>query len=463
MVSKRTKSFFFFLIFTLCAVQIINFSPYGHSAEFDINTPIVEANWLYVDIGAFQDSSPHEWENDIHFVSGGEDLISFDNLGVISYSENEILYGSKARFGFEVSAHTSVGVLDAFPNLDINAMVEIPYLWVSNVNWAGTCFANYRYDAKWKYAALGSLHLHEYVGTAPVTVGIKPLSSTSGNLTLNGVTFDIPEYAVNVMQTEVMNVRDGEIGTYTPEFKNIADSQTIEVSFAATKESPTSQPIIDYLNDHNIGVDATAIPRAGATYVQSEVGGDQIGATYHNPNPVENRFYTFGLGTNIVPDVYNYIQTVTVTQVSIGVHYPLLSDPYLVITYGPKETDYERIVGAYTQNYFMYWNLEVEVYFYATVQTTAALTEKILSDPYLKFGDWVWDTSIMGGKVDIIFETEPWWNRIFGGLINFIIFIIVMVFVIIGLYIFIKIGIPAIRSRQRKKEYAHYRESAKNK
>ena len=95
--------------------------------------------------------------------------------------------------------------------------------------------------------------------------------------------------------------------------------------------------------------------------------------------------------------------------------------------------------------------------FYATIPVTAELSQTILADPYLKRGDMVWDSDFTGvyevtlapTKGDPISNFFEWLgDLVFGDFIGTIILILIG---IVGLYIFIKIGIPYIRMRQRRK------------
>jgi len=455
----KTKSFFSFF-FLLLTVQLIIVAITPSGFAYDPETVVIKSNWLYIDTGDFIDSSPHSWENNLVVTSGGEDLLDFKNLGIISASNDEILYKAEATFGFEITAHTSVGVLDAFPELNTEAEKEVAFLDYSKINWLGIRYAHYRYSTRWHYADLGQLYQHDYSGLIPVTVGIKPLSSTSGDITINGNTFNIPTYISNTLQVHVADLNSKEIGNYTSEYKNVADSQEVTVSFTNMDDtSNVVDKVLDYLESHQIGIDATRDPEPGPQLQQSKVDGSQPGATFHNPNPIDNNYYTFNLYTSLAPEVRKDIQTIKVTQVAIGYYDPtLFSDAYIEVAWGPYTLDQRRTVGVHTQNYVLHWDFMVDVEFLATIPSNAELTESVLSDPYLKMGDWVWDTSIMGGNLAFTVDSTSFWERLASGLQGLfssiwgiILMIVLIILVFVGLYLFIRVGVPLIVRRSKRK------------
>ena len=86
----------------------------------------------------------------------------------------------------------------------------------------------------------------------------------------------------------------------------------------------------------------------------------------------------------------------------------------------------KRTVGVHVVNQFIHWDFTVKMIVYATVENSAELSESILKDPYIKMGDFIWDTGFVGTRVvDVRVPDAP----------NPLIWIIILVIVGIALYI----------------------------
>jgi len=410
------------------------------ASDTPVADPIVKANWLYINV------ADDQYDNMV-FSSGGEDLHSFRNLGIVSATEKEVLYKAEATFGFEITAHSSVSVRDAFPQLNPDRIITEPYLYVSDV-YIGSV-QDRRYDAQWSDVYLGEMNAHDQLKYTPITVGIKPLTSTSGTIYVNGEAFSVPTYTFDVIQSNVNFLEKREIGVYDNTFVDVLQNQELEVSFTDLDDtSNENQMVINYLNSHDIGIDATADP-VGTRLSQKVLDASQEGSTFHNPNPAENELYTFNLYSRIAPEITKYTQPVKKTQVSLGVLHGLITE--LKVTYGPSTTYIPRCVGVYIQNYYLHWKLTVDVELYATIPSTAELTETILHEPALELGNWVWSTSIMSGDVNITLQTKDSLDIIWQVVNEFLWIIITIVLVAVGLYIFVRVGVPMIVRKTKKR------------
>lgn len=444
--STTSKIIFLSIIFIIGFIAV-NIHRVSGSVSYN---PIVEANWLYVKAGAFVDTSPDPLENDIYIATGGEDLLSFENLGIISSSDESILYGSKVVFGYETSAHTGAGVNDVFPNLNTQNKYKIGFLWISHVDAGGTCYRTDVYDAEWTDVSLGASVRHDYSGHIPMTVGIKPLTITSGNMILNEIEFPIPEYKFNVLQSEVELYREGECGEYTDEF--IVDNDEVSVVFVDEEGySDQASSVITEINKHDIGVKQDPEIKLAGTIYQSISDGSQPGATFHNADPTDDEYYTFQLGCRLAPEVRYYNQKIYRTYLSLGLHYPIFRDMEIRKTAGPSTIEHTRITGAHVYNQFIHWDMTVTVYFYATVESTAELTQSILSDPVLKMGDWVWDPEFVGKDITVSIYTKTLLDMIWEFIWAFLGPIITILIVGIALYIFIKVGVPYLSRKAKGK------------
>lgn len=434
-------------VFSVFSFNVINTKAY---------TPTIKANWLYVETGNFVDNSPHSWETKIKISSGGGDMWDFENLGMVSSTESEILYKSKATFGFEVTAHTNVDFRNVYPNINLNKE-HTEFFFKINREYLGYNTISL-HDVSWNSIELGNMRIHDYDGHIPITVGVRDIRGNDGTITLNGQTFDTPAYIADVIKITVTGIRNGKVGDYNDLFTNVADVSGGEVTFQELSDtfSASEQKIINWYDDQNIGWKAGNIEK-GQTIQQLMVGGSQRGTDFISPASLNS--HTFPLTMQLQPEVFEYIQYNTITSAKITYWGWGVFSGNIDPNYGPvTSTAPKRILAVHTTNNFLHWDFEVEVEFYATVESTAELTQAILDDPYLKAGDMVWDSSFTGDyKVDVPLTEDNLFAMIaeifedlFSGLSGIINFVITLVILAVGLYIFIKIGIPLISKRIKK-------------
>ena len=414
----KKRTFLLFLIFTLFLLPSINntFNTFASGAPEtnDSGTGIVKASWLYVSPGYYDTGG---LPKKIAFSSGGEDLINFTTLGVFAQSEESVTYWAKALFGFEVTAHTFVGAWDPYPEIDPNRMHEEVFFGVGH----GWCYPlrtyiNW-YSVKWNSIDFGNKSIvYEYANALPITVGIKKLTERTDSFELNGITIQAPDIKADVVRTIVSNVTYGTIGNYTSEFEDLSEMDKFTIEFVQFDDfSETQQEIIDYYENADLGIHPQPIKR-GATLMQSKVGGDQIGSTYHNPNPADNEMYTFDLDLVLAPEVFEWVQYNQITKATIMYIY----DSYaagLIPVEGPLDVIApKRVVGLQSINNYIHWDLIVEVYFYANLIMNAELSQMLLTPPFLDLGDVIFDSSIIGDQnldIPITPPPDPW--DIFGG------------------------------------------------
>ena len=418
--------------------------------------PTIKANWLYVQPSNFVDKSPNSWETKIQISSGGGDMWDFENLGMVSSSDTEILYKSKATFGFEVTVHTNVDFRSVYPNINL-AKHNIEHFFTINRAYFGYDTTTI-HNVEWNSIELGAMRVHDYDGYVPITVGIRDILGNTGSISLNGEVFDTPAYTADVIKTTITSINSGEVGGYGDLFTNVNDVTEGKVTFTALGDdfSANERAVIDYYNNRNLGWKAGDIEK-GQTLQQSMIGGSQRGSEFTSAQSLSS--YTFSLNTQLQPEVYEFVQYNDITSARILYYAWGFFAGNIDTVYSPATRQVKRIIGIHTINNFIHWEFEVEVEFYATVQSTAELTSAILNDPYLRAGDMVWDSSFTGDyKVDTILTQQDnvfdvigeFFEDLFGSLSGIINFVIMIIIIAVGLYIFIKIGIPLISRRIKR-------------
>lgn len=447
---KLKKQIFFFSIsFLLFLSQTTTFISF--SKGFDPETTTIKAEWLSVTTSGFVDTSPHSWEDDISINIGGEDLLEFENLGIVTTESDDtrVVYKSRVKLGFEVSASTSVDYRKIYPNANLQAQYSQWFFGLNRYKISGAFYTHY--DVSWTYFDFGdTLNVHDYKGFIPITVGMKELTGTSGSMTINGETLATPEYISDILQTKVEMVRSKPIGVYTDVYDDINDITEGIVEFDVQADLlPDQQNIVDWYKNAGIGWSAGDIER-GQTLQQSIVAAAK--STYHNPNPAVEKSYTFNLGMEIQPEVFEIVQYNTITKASIILWEWGFWAGNIDTVYGPSTESVKRTIGVHPINQELRWDLTLDAYIYATIPSTAELTTTILEDPYLRMGDFVWDTSITGDyDVKVPITAEP----LLLGLLDILFWIIVIAVIILVIWIFAKIGIPLILRKNAKQKYRY--------
>ncbi|MFW9973314.1 MAG: hypothetical protein ACFFDF_24230 [Candidatus Odinarchaeota archaeon] len=432
---KNKKLIFFFFFFS--SFILISFS--SNVNAFDSPTLTIKADWLSVQPGKFEDASPYPWENKIAVDVGGGDLLEFNNLGIIASSDTEVIFGSEVTFGFEATINTYAGFRDIYPYINLNQLHTENFFRIQHMYIDSGAESSW-YQVSWNTINLGTMWKHDYHGKLPITVSIKEITPSLGTIVLNGQNFSVPEYIPDILQVEVTKVKSGNVGEYEDIFTNAAEVEKGTVTLRELDDNFGSsiQKLVDYYNSKELGWEAGDIVR-GQTLQQFVVGGSQKGATFHNPSPANDKSFRFKVNAQLTPEVYEYCQYNRIRYAEIKYwHWGWYdwSGNNIDPLEGPKWINApKRITAIHTRNPFIHWDFIVKTRFYATIPSTAELTQAILNDPYLKRGDMVWDTSFTGDyEVEIPLTNPDIWDildGLFGGLFGGIGSLIVLI-VIIG-------------------------------
>lgn len=453
---KNKKEFLSLLLFSL--IFLSSFSAFSINANaVNSSNLTIKSNWLYVNDGTYRDWDPKPWKNKIKFNIGGKDLNSFENHGIISINDSEILFKSTAQFGFEVNAYTNVDYKDIYPNIkSVESSMEfltVHGFWLGWSKW----WSHYKvyYDSLDKGT---TIHTHEYDGFIPITVGIQDILPPSGIMSLNGILFPIPTYSYDIVEVLIDEVRNGEAGAYEDIFTNAGEitEGTVTTDILGEDDfSAAAAKIIKAIGDWELGWKAGPIVRS--RNLQSIKYDTNVRTTpYSTISFDKDKPFTFSLPVTLTPEVYDYVQRNTYRRAVIDYDTGLAK--ITAVLYGPAtEIAPERVVSVHTRNPFLHWGFTVDVNFFATVPSTAKLSQAILADPYLKRGDMVWDTSFTGAydvtstfiKDDPIENFLNWFDNIFGlgGILGTLIGIIILG---VGIYVFVRVGVPYLRRKAKR-------------
>ena len=438
-----------------------DFESTSLNTSFDPETCVIRANWLHVGLGEVDTGDLPR--NKIIFSSGGESLTEFENLGNFSITDEELLYKSRAKFEFGITVHTVVGIRNVLPDLDLNKYVKNLFFYVLRAKMYGN--TEEYYYVEWNQLDYGDrINLFDYATFLPVTVGIKKLTGLNGSVTLNNHTYKTPTITGDILKVIVTNVTSGSIGNYTDTFEDISGIEEASVELVPLDDfSSDDQRIIDYYNNADLGWQAGPIEEGG-TITQSMASGGQPGVTFNNPNPRDDKMFTFNLHSVLAPGTYEYVQYNHIRQAGIVFWEWGFWAGHVDAVYGPvSKIVPRRVVGVHTNNYFVRWDFSVDVEFLATIPSTAEFSRLVLNDPYLVMGDWVWDSSIVGSyEVDIplnpYYPDEFWedlMGAIFGALgpiLSIFLVIIVIILGILMLFVWVPRLIAKSMRKKRKKK-----------
>lgn len=441
-ISNKFFFLFFFSIFIL--IPISSFSLFVNAG--DVANPIISTDILSVDLGSFQDNTPGDGSGKLDYITGGFDLISFENLGQYgqpNYETGEVIYRAKVKWGLEVNAWTSALFRNIYPNININNVEEQIYLSIQywrHVNCLLTGLGHYQsstptYGIKFYDIDFGSSYKqHDYHGSIPIIVGIDPGLKYSGEITVAGQAFTVPTLTSDILYTKIVDMRGGECGSYVDRYSNQGFS-TASVTIKTDPDLFDSgvDKITEDFNEKGIG--GITKDSNDTVWVQQSVYDlSYKGSTMH-ASGVSNE-QAFSLPVHIQPEVTklrNYFNLM-----KGGFHWYSCCGKYRKAVWSVDER-IQRDVSVHVQNIFVHYDLEMESDLFMTCRFSGEISETFLEDPNLVISDMIWDQSIWGDEkveIELIDEGVDW-------------LIIILVVIIIGVGVYVVYTIYKKRSQEK--------------
>ncbi|KKN36769.1 hypothetical protein LCGC14_0770290 [marine sediment metagenome] len=430
------------LILTIPIIAIVSINAFSGITDTTIST-----DFLSVSTGDFIDNTPNDGSGMLKVTTGGGDLHSFENKGVLSYSEDRktVLFSADAVFGFEMTTHTEATWMDIFPQGYVKnwklwyfryaTQSTTVYLWIFPVTRrTGDSYWHIKFDS----IVFGPQVRHDYNGDIPITVTIDPGLKYTNDITIGENTFIVPKVIPDISKIKVVNYRAGIVGEYEDIYvdSTVEPDKAIELVVLSEKTSTETQKYTDFINSANIG-DMTFGTMVKDDIQQQAISGDQVGTEYSTAG-ISN-IVDFNYQMHLQPGVYKVHQDNAINAGQFG--YDTATD-YVVFAIDYPDFPWSRDVSVHVDNAYIHTDFIVKVNLVMTAEFDAALSESTLNDPNFELSNIIWDKTvgIESGRIAIPPPEPKWYDE-------YLILIITLIVVIVGLYIFIKLVIPYLRKR----------------
>lgn len=433
---KPSKNIFFLTLFIFFFTLILfsSFSPFVHAGK--VNNPMITTDVLSVQLGQFKDNTPGDGSGKLNYITGGYDLLSFENYGEVSrdLDTNTVVYGAHVKWGWEVTGWTSTLFRDIYPKINIDNIEEEWFL--SYQIWKHLKFLGIKYGEKQQDSDVYYINYHDidygnvfkahnYHGYIPITVSIAPGLKYSGEVTVAGQSFTVPTLTSDILHVRVDDMRSGDCGSYQDRYSDQGiNGTTVKLMAEPLSWSYDAKEVMDWFNSHDW--DFKRMTDDTITEQQSVIDKSFERSRYDSPD-ISNEFI-FDLPIHIQPEVTKVRQYFTMTKGHF--HWYTCGCGF---RQGPTiiTKRIQRDISVYVQNVFVHYDLEMESDLFMTCQFTGNLSQSFLDDPDLIISDMIWDTSIWGDEsVEIVLpEINPWMDILMW-------IVIILVLIIVGYLIY---------------------------
>jgi hypothetical protein len=400
-------------------------------------------------------------------------LLTAFNRGSTDHGNGTITFEYEVLFDLITYLYSSFDVNDFYPNMD-DELLKYEVLRFKHYGTLGDKIADRRYHQYFASYNFGKMTSHGFNGEIPIKLDLNPDFYNPTGETIGDIVVGETNYAYKIKQLQVTNTSTGRVGKYKDVFEG-ADSDHKSLDFELQRSDDIEDKFADKVEEENIGLhsmgEITTSPQKG---IADPVR--HIGASVDN---TEWGSYRFNQRVHIEPRVTKTKQDVKRRHLLIRRHDAWGGD----WDYVPSEEDSPSETCPYIQksahvyNYYVRSDYTVKVLFSCDMRIENYEKDPAtLEDPQFTSGDMLWGYDSGGytglskptDKPDADDIIDPIVDflgdmgdaiggaigSLFGGVIGglfsgpggFLLLIILIIATIIGIYLFIKIGLPLIRS-----------------
>ena len=488
---KKFQSIFLFIVIaSMLSIGILNLVPFAR-ADVPSRFGTIDYTWIAVSVDPFEDIHTNDGQGRFYVSKGGYQLYSFTNEGIIGVDNatNTLYYRASAVFRFGINAYTLASITNAFPNIDLSARETKEYVEIykypsiniypppkfnnlkiisAGVNYRTIDFDTTVANVPGEPFKNVNLKVHDYDGYLPITVQLHEDFGTIAELEIaEGLTLYNPKLIAEVKKVIVDVTREDVVGDYSDVYENEqSDFGEVSVYFpedsdpslgSGKRKADVTQTIKDLNLGSKLGEKYEGLTVLGGETGQSFVRAEPPGVVFDNLQTTSS--YSFDLPLRIKPAISYCAQDVNVRWAQIEWDYEdFLANPAGVwVMKGPRTDTYQRYPSVHVTNRYVHQEFNVEVNFIASMQFDPILGGVILEDPFVRAGDFVWDESLMGTSDYTIVQYTPVQDFFDMLLTTALPIILVILLIGVGIYVFMKIGMPLLMFRMGQKSGAKKR------
>lgn len=467
---SRTKLKSFFLLFIISISLFYGFiglaSTASATTSLSNKSTTITADWLSVQ----PDMS--DIDNNFKFYKD-QGLLTAFNRGSEDHGDGTITFRYEGIFDLKTILYSSFDVKDFYPNMKeetlkyeifnyehigifLDQLEDTPYYQT---------FPSYNF---------GEMTPHEFNGIIPLKMDLNPDFYNPEGEKIGDIVIGETNYAYKIKQLQVTNTSTGRVDKYKDIYSGAESDRSEPFDFDLQSSNDVPDKFIDEVEEYEAG----AWRRDEITKTKQKGIADPVRHIGTSIDNTEWGQYTFEFRANLEPQVTRTKEDVKRKRLKYQQHDSALA-PDRYYTYedsSPSEKTPYIQKSAHVYNYYIETDYTVKVLFETDMEIENYEEDPAyLENPSFTTGDWYWNYDD-GGYEGMSMPTEridsdDFFDAVvdffgdlgdavggaigslFGGFIGglfsgpggFLLLIILIIATIIGIYLFIKIGLPFIR------------------
>lgn len=398
-------------------------------------------------------------------------LLTAFNRGSEDHGNGTITFRYEALFDLHTLFYSTFDVNDFYPNLKEETLRYNVFTYQYE-NYFNQITTDNDYYQTFNSYVFGEMTPHEFNGEIPLTMDLNPDFYNPSGKKIGDVVIGETNYAYKIKQLQVTNTSTGRVDKYKDIYEG-ADSDSIDVDLQPSDNVPDGY--VDEVEEYEAG----AFRRHEITTPKQKGMADPVRHIGTSIDNTEWGEYTFEQRANIEPRVTRTKQDVKRKRLKLRREWMWGDDLWHHWTEeedSPSETCPYIEKSAHVSNYYIKSEYTVKVLFETDMKIENYEEDPAyIENPDFTSGDWYWNYDAGGytgysmptdkpGPDDFFDSVIDFFGdlgnaiggalgSLFGGFIGglfsgpggFLLLIVIIIATIIGIYLFIKIGLPLIR------------------